>query len=710
DGSLLRPPTAIPWPGVAGGSLAWNGRTLLLMAGKKRDTSNGFDLVARTANPDLSTVGEERIVAESLRSALGVSSTDSFVIVYSTNDGIFVVRLSDSGTLLENPVQLSAVPTNERFDVASGPDGTIVVWPEGPDPLWSLRIATIVSGEVQVITPQILPFEGDTTRLFVQPLGSEFVLAWQGVDYHQGSLRGREISWTRINASGEAGAILRLPGLAGGEVLHGAGSNGETVLLAWERHIAGVGTPLFGATVSRGVVSEPKFLSLDHSTVEALDVSSPGDGTTFAAWKETSGIGTTLFAGRWSRDGERLAIQSLRGVEGLLGGISLVSGGGRTLLLWRQGYSILGAWLADDASFTEEPFFVVQRPGPFGRVPELPAASWDGSRFLVVWVELGEVEGAFLSPSGVVTPLGVLASPPPPGPRSNYGIRSVRVASGSKGSYLAAEVREAFFCVGIPCPTTDHIGVLSLGSDGKPLGAVELISQGTSPDVATDGRDFLMSWRNAEGVHTRLVSEAGDSPSVDRLLFAHASVPSTRVVWNGSEYVVAWGGARIHLARVERAGTVNQPLYAIDGFSEFIGTPPAIGSLPGDAFVSWIDRGPENRSVAVAEFLRLAAPLPPPPPAPAGVTVRRVDPSLIDVSWIPVSGATGYWIETLQPDVRGGLRWSSNRIIGDGNADSTRIQVGNQVIAIRIRALGDGGGSEAVEASLLSQRRRVTRP
>lgn len=706
DGSLAGEPVAIPWPGVSGGSIAWNGRTLLLVGARKRDTSIIIDLVARTSSSDLTTVGDENLVASGIRSYRVVPASEGFVIVYRTDGGLFVARLSDDGAPIGSPAQVSAAP-NAEFDAATGSGGTLVVWAEGPAPQWSLRAARVESGEVVEIFPPIPSFEGDRAHFFVRPLGDGFVVAWQGVDYVQG-LTGREMFRTRIDGSGVAGAIHQVSGLAGGEVLLGAGSNGETVLLVWNRHIAGVGIPLYGATISDDTISEPKLLLLNYTTVETVDVSSPGDGTTFAAWRETSGTGTTLFAGRWNRDGERLALQSLRSVEGTLGAIALVSGGGQTLLLWRQGTSILGAWLDEDASFRGEPFFVVQRPGPFGRVPEHPAASWDGSRFIVVWVELGEVEGAFVAPSGVVSPLEVIVTPPAPGTRSSYRIVSARVASGAEGSLLALELIESFGCVGIPCPTAEH-GVARLDADGKPLNeSVELIAEGSSSDVASDGRDFLVTWRQPDGAHVRLVAGEDDRPPVDRQLFAHPSIVSTRVIWNGTEYVVAWGGARIYVARVDRAAASIQPLAGIDGFSGVVGQPLALGTLAGDAFVSWIDTlddGTDARA-AVADFLRDATVLPPPPSAPAGVTVRLAE-SGIDVSWIPVAGATGYWIETLRRD-RDGIRWLTAWIIDKGETASTRIFY-HDAISLRIRALGPGGSSEAVETRLVSSRRRGAR-
>ena len=720
DGSLLGEPHAIPWERVSGGSISWNGRTLLMAAMKRRTTTVWVDLVVRTANSDFTSVGEERVIARRIWSFRVVPADDGFVIVFSSPDGIYATRLSDDGAPIGPLHQLSTATTRSIFDVSQGANGTLVVWAEGSSEEWSLRAATISGDTVTGIPLQIPSFPAFTARYFARQLDGGFVLAWQPVDQVNGRLVGRAISWMQMDADGTLGDVHEISGLPGGELLLALGSNGDTALMVWERHVVGVGTPLYGATISDSAVSPPRVLSLDYSTIEAIDVASHGDGSTFAAWREMSATETTLFAGRWTREGRRYSLQPVVSVEGSLGNPVLVTGGGNTLLLWRQGYSLLGAWLAEDASLLGEPF-VIERGDNQSQIADRPAAAWDGVRFIVTWVEYSGsapvtvIAGATLTPSGVVKPLGVLVEPPLATARWQYSVMMGRIAANSGGAMIVAEVQQQYFCSGIPCPTEDHIGIVRLDRDGRPLGPnATLISSGSSPDLASDGRNFLVSWQSSEGTRVRLFGPEEGRPGVDRLLLSHPFLESTRTVWNGSEYVVAWGGPRIYLARLDRALRPIQPIAVIEGHSSQVGSALALGALPGDAFVSWIDTlaDPAGARAVVADFASESVAVPPPPAAPTGVTFRRTNsPSegwaVIDISWNPVTGAEGYWIETYGPHFEG-FGWFRTLLVMFGEADSAQISdYGHE--RIRIRAYGVGGSSEPVESSLIAPRRRGVR-
>jgi hypothetical protein len=80
---------------------------------------------------------------------------------------------------------------------------------------------------------------------------------------------------------------------------------------------------------------------------------------------------------------------------------------------------------------------------------------------------------------------------------------------------------------------------------------------------------------------------------------------------------------------------------------------------------------------------------------------------VIDISWNPVAGAEGYWIEKYGPDVEG-FKWYRTLLVTYGEADSAQITVSSHE-RVRIRAYGVGGSSEPVESSLIAPRRRGVR-
>ncbi|HEX9161774.1 MAG TPA: hypothetical protein VF980_08720, partial [Thermoanaerobaculia bacterium] len=124
----------------------------------------------------------------------------------------------------------------------------------------------------------------------------------------------------------------------------------------------------------------------------------------------------------------------------------------------------------------------------------------------------------------------------------------------------------------------------------------------THASVASSGSDFLAAWVDSTEFDIRAVRVAADGTIVDALPLkvSPAEMQSTddpSVIWNGSEYLVAWdSSARSYVATVSRDGLVGAPQRLFQSFayapalaSSAAGT-VAIATAQGGLAIATLDR------------------------------------------------------------------------------------------------------------------------
>jgi hypothetical protein len=189
-----------------------------------------------------------------------------------------------------------------------------------------------------------------------------------------------------------------------------------------------------------------------------------------------------------------------------------------------------------------------------------PATASNGQDFLVVWDAWPEAgvqqiraarvkqDGTVLDPEGVVvwTTTGSISRP------------EVR----SNGTHYLIAWRES---------ATENPGVRALRVDANlsvidPLGLQLGAGDGETPDIATDGRDWLVVWDQSGSVQARRVAADGSLPDVQPLELA--SGPANELPdasSNGELYVVAWTNERapgwydVRATRITLDGVVLDP-------------------------------------------------------------------------------------------------------------------------------------------------------
>lgn len=598
DGSPAGETKMIPSQGAKGFALAWNGTNLLLAIAREHDFTT-YDVVVRTLSADLSQVGEEHAVASGVTTLRLRAVGQEFVTAYQSPFGLASVVLGPDGSAAAPPVVLSTSPQIGSVDVVNFGGKPAVTWAEAATTGWSYRIATLdAPGEAR----EIARISDERIRAFARATDEGVVVAWNGV-YYDGNLRGHEITWGILGASGawvSAPETIEGPG-----VLQGAASNGHEALLVWDRHFDGVGTPMWGALVAAQQTPVARFMGVDYARPSTLAVSGSADGTTHAAWIEGSGTGEEILTASFDRDGTRIgAIQRVRSKEGTFDDIAIASNGTDTLLVWGDGGALWGAYLNRDATIAGESFI-----WNYGGGAPTVAAIADG--FLVAWIGAEGVEARTINGSVISSPKTV-AVPPPHTPNSTFGIRRVRLAATIGGAVAAMDVPEWFFCTGIPCPETSHVGYarVSMASDPQ---TITLLGEGAGVTVASDGYDLLLAWTTMDGIRLRLMREG--EPDRDSILHGNGS---PELVWNGAGYTLAWSEGsqyanRIAVGSLTRDGEVAGPMRQAS--VERTGFFFRLAATGGDVLVAWLDRIDEPLGMASApmgQFLsdmELAQPL-----------------------------------------------------------------------------------------------------
>lgn len=185
-------------------------------------------------------------------------------------------------------------------------------------------------------------------------------------------------------------------------------------------------------------------------------------------------------------------------------------------------------------------------------IPELaPVVASDGTNWVVTWqdgYDDGRLNATRVSPSGnLLDGSGVSVV------IANFPDQPVNPAITFAGDeYL-------FVWQG-----NNKIRGLRVSTTLQPIGSVfEISASGNFPRVATDGTDFLVSWKRAASVYAGRVTHAGavlDGSGFD-VSASHGGDPRPHVAWDGSQWFITWVATNgtVYAARVAANGSLTDP-------------------------------------------------------------------------------------------------------------------------------------------------------
>jgi len=176
------------------------------------------------------------------------------------------------------------------------------------------------------------------------------------------------------------------------------------------------------------------------------------------------------------------------------------------------------------------------------------SVAWNGSRFLVAWVDqVGQIRNQLYDRN--LNPVG------PPHWLFRFSPNDVAVqvvAVGDRFVYVIEETGRdnCGFC---PVPGAS-ISVQPIDADGNPLPEVAVTRHGWMPRATTDGRELVLVWTEfaRNGVHARRMTPDGAFLG-DEVVIDAGPAYSASVVWDGTFYDVAFRRDTVHdLARLNR--------------------------------------------------------------------------------------------------------------------------------------------------------------
>ena len=191
-----------------------------------------------------------------------------------------------------------------------------------------------------------------------------------------------------------------------------------------------------------------------------------------------------------------------------------------------------------------------------------PAVSFDGNNFLVVWEDYRYNQYSSDIFGARVTPAGVVLDPYPRIP--------IAVGSGNQGTPDVSFDGENYLVVLEDHDYHPYIDGVQVSPDGAVLGSIAIPGWGEEPAVSFDGTNFLVVWTDYRGgigmdLYGARVSQAG--VVLDSAGIAISSAPTVQespaICFDGTNFLVAWADGPdtayerdIYGARVTPAGVV----------------------------------------------------------------------------------------------------------------------------------------------------------
>ena len=396
--------------------------------------------------------------------------------------------------------------------------------------------------------------------------------------------------------------------------------NGRNLLLTWQEPQGRVSKPL--ATLLDGNLQ----IIRDRIEIGPFATVATADG--FIAFTTSStGISATTFAN-----------------DGTFGSENVVSANVRSATAASDGRNIVLAW-RDTAVHTMN--FATRTTNDVSAAQGNPILTGGPNGFLLSWVDAGIV-GTRLDDAGKpidATPFTITRAPYLGGVRgASNGDSYFLIWSDGRRTpfFLADDVWGAHIPASRPEATREMPIVFSAANQFAPAAAVnasmglvawsetaseyasrvvaarfsrdgtfldpagiEIAAAGSTPSVATDGRDFVVVWRDRDQrVRATLVRADGSLGAV-QTLSTEAPTSAPQVIFDGENYFAVWTNDADYEHRSMRGARLNRDGLLIDSveFNVGAGVTPAIGFNGTDIWLVYLHPTISNMTVLLAQRL-----------------------------------------------------------------------------------------------------------
>jgi len=192
------------------------------------------------------------------------------------------------------------------------------------------------------------------------------------------------------------------------------------------------------------------------------------------------------------------------------------------------------------------------------------AASRD--RYLVVWSISSRVVGSIIDANGQILEFGIGMN------AGEFGRNVERISLASNGDEFLmtwdASTSEPWTTpCALACPAEDRdVHAVIIGDDGHPRPETEhiLATGAGDPDVASNGRDYFVTWSRFDGGISGQSIAAGFAAAGDPVTITTHRDYGPHVAWDGVLYDVAWinadSGTVLQSGRINDNGVVLEPI------------------------------------------------------------------------------------------------------------------------------------------------------
>ncbi len=501
---------------------------------------------------------------------------------------IFGTRVTGTGAISDpNGISISPVGASSPAVAANG-NGYLVVWVDGRNATTNgLDIfGARVNGAGAVLDAGGFAISlGPNDQLYPAAVanGSDSFVVWQD---GRNPATAPDIYGARVTS---AGVVLDPSGIAistavGPQASPAVAFNGSDFLAIWTDERDGADFEIYGARVSpAGVVLDPSGIAL--STVPGGEfspkVAASGDNF-IGVWEDDRNAGTSfvdVYAARVAASGTVLDPGGFLVATGSADRHTPAVAAGPTdyLVVWQDsqnlatsGLDIYGARVTTAGTVTDPTGFAIDTaPGD----QTTPVLAFNGTQYLVAWTDARnqattdlDIYGTLVTPDAVVSPTaGFVIS------TGSSGEQQPATASNGTNYLVAWQDDRDSATNG-----ADIYGVrVSAGGAILDPAAIPISTapeDQTSPNVASDGTDYLVVWsdyRNSQAgvdVYGARVTSAGvvEDPAGIPISTASPNQTAPAVAGGGGVYLVTWQdernlattGSDIYGARVSSAGAV----------------------------------------------------------------------------------------------------------------------------------------------------------
>jgi hypothetical protein len=592
-------------------SIAYDGTNFFVVWHDERGGSYdiyGARVTADGVVIDPSGIAVSAAAGDQLYPTVAFDGTDFLVVWQDERSGwldIYAARVTGEGEVLDpSGIAVSTAQYDQEFPaVESDGSGFLVVWQDSRgDEYYDIYGARVTAAGAVLDPAGIAISRAVYDQMFpaVDFNGMDYFVVWEDERNGLGDIYGARVTRAGVVLDTAGIAVSVAPDDQGGP---GITSDGSNSFVVWHDARSSGYYDIYGARVTQaGVVLDPTGIAVSTAPDEQEWPAAAFDGTNFnVAWQDwRGGMAGDIYCARVSAAGTVLDPSGIAvsKTEDDQGYPRVASAGSNFLLVWQDerggSYDIYGARVTGSGTVQDTSGIVLTTATNEQWHPAIAAA---GTTFLVVWQD--NRSGTWDIYAARVTESGMVLDP--------SGL-SVSAASGDQSLPTVASDGETFLVAwtderGGPEPDiyaarVTHDGVV-LDPGGIPVSAAT--SGQWESSVAFGGTTFLVVWPDARGgssdVYGARITAAGNvlDPSGIAVSTGTGDQGHPAVASDGRDFFVTWEDSRsgstydVYGARVTAAGTVQDSQGVAISTEAFNQTYPAIAFDGTNFLVVWVD-------------------------------------------------------------------------------------------------------------------------